>query len=335
MTYEESGKIGELIDGANRILVLQADNPDGDSLGSALALEQILGDLGKDPILYCGVDIPEYLKYMPGWDRVEKTVDGEFDLSIIVDTSSIGLFDTMEKSDLQSRLSKKPCIVLDHHIVENSVPFATVVCNKDAVSTGEVIYEIAMDLNWPLNKEAKDRIASSIMSDSLGLTSGGTKPRSIHIIGELVEAGVSLAGLENERRLLMKKSPELVKYKGELLQRIEYYDNNKIAVVTIPWEEIEKYSHAYNPSMLVIDDMRLTENTEIAIAFKVYNHGRITAKIRSNHGSGVAKQLAEHFGGGGHPYASGFRIEGESNRSYDEIKAECIKIATELLENNK
>jgi phosphoesterase RecJ-like protein len=132
----------------------------------------------------------------------------------------------------------------------------------------------------------------------------------------------------------MKKSPDLVRYKGELLQRIEYYDNNRIAIITIPWEEIERYSHSYNPSMLVIDDMRLTENTEIAIAFKVYNKGRITAKIRSNHGSGIAKALAEHFGGGGHPYASGFRIESESNKPFEEIKSECIKIATELLENN-
>jgi phosphoesterase RecJ-like protein len=163
MTYEESGKISELINDAQKIVILQADNPDGDSLGSALALEQILDILGKEPILYCGLDIPEYLKYMPGWDRVVKEIDTDFDLSIIVDTSSIGLFDTMDKTDLKSRLSKKPCIVLDHHIGENSIAFATVVCNKDAVSTGEVIYEISKDLNWHLQKnELQARLCQTV-----------------------------------------------------------------------------------------------------------------------------------------------------------------------------
>ena len=59
----ELDKIKTAIENANDILIIQADNPDGDSLGSALALEQIIGDMGKTPSLYCGVDIPYYLKF--------------------------------------------------------------------------------------------------------------------------------------------------------------------------------------------------------------------------------------------------------------------------------
>ena len=66
----ELEKIKAAIEAAQNILIIQADNPDGDSLGSALALEQILGDMGKNPSLYCGVDIPYYLKFFAGWDRV-------------------------------------------------------------------------------------------------------------------------------------------------------------------------------------------------------------------------------------------------------------------------
>ncbi len=333
MNYPESEKIGELVKAASTILILQADNPDGDSLGSALALEQILHELNKEPILYCGVDIPSYLHHMPGWDRVVKFVEKPFDLSIVVDTSSISLFNSIEKSNLTNALAKKPCIVLDHHAVESTIPFATLVCNKKAVATGEVIYEIAKDLDWPLNIQANERLASSILSDSLGLVSEGTTPRSIYIIGDLVSAGVNLAALENARRDLMRKSPELVKYKGELLQRIEFYENNRIVTVTIPWEEIEKYSHAYNPSMLVLDDMRLVEGTDIAIAFKVYNDGKITAKIRSNFGTSISGELAKHFGGGGHSYASGFKIDADKHKSIEEVKQECIKVAMELLNN--
>jgi bifunctional oligoribonuclease and PAP phosphatase NrnA len=68
--YKESKRLGEIVDAARKIVIVQADNPDADSLGSALALEHILGDLGKEPYLYCGVDMPGYLRYMSGWDRV-------------------------------------------------------------------------------------------------------------------------------------------------------------------------------------------------------------------------------------------------------------------------
>ncbi|HSW65754.1 MAG TPA: DHH family phosphoesterase [Bacillota bacterium] len=328
-SYPEAQQIHELLAAARRVVILQADNPDGDSLGSALALEQILHDMGKEPLLYCAVDIPSYLTYLPGWDRVSKDLPQQFDLGIIVDTSADSLFEHLEKDGQKGWLKAKPVIVLDHHATENTITYAQILCIKTAVATGEVIYELAKQLEWPLAKTAKEMIATAIMSDSLGLITDATTARSIHIIGELVESGVSLAALETSRRELSRKSPELVKYKGELLERIEYYADNRVACVSIPWREIEQYSPQYNPSMLVIDDMRNTIGTQVAIAFKLYNDGHMTAKIRANFGYPIAAKLAEHFGGGGHPYASGFKIT--VNRPFSEIKTECIQKATELL----
>ncbi len=327
--YEETAAIASALEHAKRVLIIQADNPDGDSLGSSLALEQILGDMGKEPLMYCGVAIPSYLTHMPGWDRVTDEIPAQFDASIIVDTSSNTLLGHLGEVD-HHFLKGKPCIILDHHPVENTIPEATIVCNKKAVATGEVIYELARQLNWPLSRETMDNIAVAILADSLGLTSDGTTARSIHIVGELVEGGVKIAELENRRRDMMRKSPELVHYKGELLKRIEYTSENRIAIIMIPWQEIERYSHAYNPSVLVLDDMRLTEGTDVAIAFKVYKDGKVTGKIRCNYGFPIGSKLAEHFGGGGHPYASGFKIT--NGRPYNEIKSECIRVAYELLE---
>jgi phosphoesterase RecJ-like protein len=327
--YPEASAIAQALKDATRVLIMQADNPDGDSLGSALALEQILGDMGKEPLMYCGVTIPSYLTHMTGWDRVGNDIPTQFDASIIVDTSSNSLFGHMGEID-HHWLKNKPCIVLDHHPVENTIPEATIICNKAAVATSEVIYELAQQLDWPLNKEAKNDLATAILSDSLGLTSGSTTARSIHIIAELVEGSVSIAELENKRREMMRKSPGIVHYKGDLLKRIEYYSDDRIATVTIPWEEIERYSHAYNPSVLVLEDMRLTEHTDIAIAFKTYKDGKVTGKIRCNHGFPIGNDLAQHFGGGGHPYASGFKVT--DGRPYNEIKSECIRVATELLD---
>ena len=330
-TYIEAEKIQAQIDSAERIVIIQADNPDGDSLGSALALEHILGEMGKQPFLYCGADIPSYLKYLPGWDRVSKELPPRFDLSIIVDTSAGSLLENLEKTGQGMWLKSKPCIVIDHHNVEATISFASVVCNHPAVATGEVVYELAQQLQWPLPMDAKNAILTAIMADSLGLMTPATSSRSIQIVSELVAGGVNIPALENMRRDMMRKSIELTRYKGELLQRIEYFADDRVATITIPWEEIQEYSPYYNPSMLVMEDMRLTTNTAIAISFKLYSDGHITAKIRANYGFPIAGKLAEHFGGGGHEYSSGFKMS-TRGRPFNEIKSECIDYAAQLLD---
>lgn len=331
--YEEAEKIKDIIAAGEVIVVVQADNPDTDSLASALALEQILGDLGKQVHLYCGVELPSYLMYLPGADRVTTELPNKFDASIIVDTSSESLLRQISKKGQRGWLASKPAIIIDHHSTDATIDFASVICNRKAVSTGELIYELAGQLGWTLNEAAREMLAISILSDSLGLMSGETTARSIHIIAELVEAGVSLPEIDAARRETLKRPPELIHYKGRLLERVEFYGDNRVAVVTIPWEEIEKYSPLFNPSMLVIDDMRLAIGTDIAIAFKVYKDGKVTAKIRSNFGKAISARLAEHFGGGGHAYAAGFKIE--DGRSYEDIKRETIEVATKLLDELK
>ncbi len=319
-----------LIESSQKIVIIQADNPDGDSLASALALEQILGDLGKEPWLYCGVNIPTYLRYLAGWDRVSDELPQQFDLSIIVDTSSETLLGKLAETAQMMWLKSKPAIVIDHHEGDQSISFATNSINESAVATGELIYEIAKQLHWPLSHSAMTMLATSIMADSRGLTTDKTSARSIHVIAELVEKGVSIPELEAARRASMRRPAELVTYKGVLLQRVEYLADNRVATVTIPWQEIEKYSHAYNPTMLVIEDMLLAENARIAIGFKQYPDGKITAKLRANYGSPIAGELAAHFGGGGHPYAAGFKIT--DGRLFSEIKSECTKLASDLLD---
>ena len=328
--YPEADQIKQVLAAAQKVVVMQADNPDGDSLASALAFEQILADLGKDVYLYCGMDMPNHLRYLPGWDRVNRDLPSQFDATIIVDTSADSLFEILNVSGQKSWVTSKPCIVIDHHATEATITFATVMCVKKAVATGEVIYELAKQLDWPLNHEAMNMLAISILSDSLGLTSEATTARSIHIIGELVEGGINLAELESERRELMRKSPDILQYKADLIKRINYSTDGRVATVIIPWEEIEQYSHEYNPSVLVLDEMRFVTGVDIAIAFKVYKDGKITGKVRCNFGKAIGRELAEHFGGGGHPYASGFKIQ--DGRAISDVKAECIELATQLLD---
>ena len=123
----------------------------------------------------------------------------------------------------------------------------------------------------------------------------------------------------------MKKSPEILAYKGELIGRIEYLLEGRFALVHIPWEDIREYSDQYNPSMLVLDEMRLVENVEVACAIKTYPDGKLTGKFRCN--TPVADVVAGYFGGGGHAYAAGFR----AYEDYDVIVRELVDATDKAL----
>jgi phosphoesterase RecJ-like protein len=331
--YDNISAIGELVAAAQRVLVIQADNPDGDSLGSSLALEHILSALGKEVYLYCGVDIPGYLKYVPGFDRVNQEFPSSFDLSIIVDASTMTLLEKIHDGGLHTTLASKPCIVLDHHaVVEKPIYYATEsIIDATRASAGELIYLLAKALTWQMPLEALEAITVSILGDTQGLSNQLASATTYMVMSEMVAAGVNRPKIEEARRELSKMPMSILQYKGRLLARTEFFHDGTIAINTIPQQEITTFSPLYNPGPLVQFDMLQTIGVKIAIVFKSYDDGKVTAAIRCNAGYGVGGELAEKFGGGGHAFAAGFKTT--DNRTFDEIKAACINQASQLLSN--
>lgn len=325
-------KIQKLVGAAKRVLVVQADNPDADSLGSALALEHILGDLGKDVYLYCGVDVPTYLRYLSGWDRVLGELPSSFDLSIIVDASTYTLFDQIEKAGQWGVLKSKPNIVLDHHAtVEKPLDFAAVsIIDPSVASTGEVIFHLSHDAGWNVTAEAAEHLMTSILGDTQGLMNDLTKASTYRVMADLTDLGANRTKLEELRREYGKMPEVIFSYKGRLIERTEFASDGRIAHVTIPQDEINEYSPLYNPGPLVQFDMLQVRGVRVCIVFKTYDDGHVTAAVRANNGNPVAGKLAEHLGGGGHDYASGFKVT--DGRNISDVRTEAIRFATELLD---
>ena len=319
-----------ILDDTKTVLILQPENPDGDSIASALALEEILGDLGKTVIIYSYVHIPDYLRYIQGVDRITDEFPSSFDATIIVDTVTASLLENTLKGEKLRAISKKPVLVLNHHPTENDLPLTQAEFyggENDAVATGEIVYDLAMKEQWDINPVAATHIVESMLADTLGLTTEAVKGENVQVVAECLKLGASMADIDKRRREYMKKSQKIVTYKGVLLQRIEYLCSGKLGFIHIPWEETQEYSPHYNPSMLAIEELRNTEGVELSVALKTYPDGKITGKIRANN-LPLAGDLAAHFGGGGHAYAAGFKT---TEWKYEELKAELIKKATELL----
>ncbi len=330
---DKSGEIAKLVNAANKIIVIQADNPDGDSLGSAIALEQILHELGKEPFLYCAVDMPDYLKHLGGWDRVSKDIPKVFDLSIIVDTSSSSLLEKLDTSAMHGWVASRPVIVLDHHAdVECDIDYATLVLNEPNMSsTGELVFKLAKDLKWPFNIQACEALAVSVLADTMGLSNSSTTSTTYRVMADLVDAGVDRPKLEEARKLLSKMPETIFRFKGELIKRVEFFENNQIGMVAVNQAEINKYSPLYNPGPLMHNDILQVESVLVSIFFKVYNSGRITGAIRCAPNCGIADQLAKQFGGDGHKFSAGFKIEGVE---INEVKKKTVDLAARLLKGN-
>ncbi|HMI09627.1 MAG TPA: DHH family phosphoesterase [Candidatus Saccharimonadales bacterium] len=316
----------ELINAAKKIVVIQAENPDGDSLGSSLALEEILGDLGKEVSLYCPVEIPKYLRYINGWDRIVMDFDTKADLAIIVDTSAdVLITKVLETRGVRHFLESHPVLVIDHHTTDSNLSFNHTMLSKEAVATSEIIHSLAEENKWTMSEQAAENMLVAILSDSLGFTTQNVSATTLLIASKLVELGAVPSKIEARRREFMKKSPEILAYKGELIKRIEYLLDGKLAIVHIPWEDIQAYSDQYNPSVLVLDEMRLVLGVEIGVAIKTYPDGKITGKLRAN--VPIAEEVAGFFGGGGHKYAAGFR----AYEDYDTIISELVTATDKAL----
>ena len=314
----------------NHLCIVQAENPDGDSLGSALALDYLISSINPNAeiSLYCPVNIPKYLHYFPDWSRVEIDFGWKADGIIIVDTAStILLSKLLEDSAIKNKLYTLPVFVLDHHETEDDLDFPHTSIIEPLPACCDLIYKIANEENLEINENIAKNLIYGILSDTLGLTSNSTSPETFRHIADLLDKGnLDISTLEEARREFMKKSPRILDYKADLIKRVEYSLDGSLATVHIPWEDIEEFSDEYNPNVLILEELRLVEGVEVAVAIKTYPDGKLTGKIRS--AKPIADKIAGFYGGGGHPYAAGFRTY---DISYDDCLRDLVSIVPNLL----
>lgn len=320
-------KFRDFLADKERLCILQAENPDGDSLGSSLALVEILEAAGKTVTQYCPVNIPKYLHYFTGWDLVSGDFDFAADGYILVDTASNVLISKLlDDPAIKNRLFGAPVFVIDHHEAADDLTFTHELICETRPACCQVIFELAQALQLKINPAAASALMAGIASDTLGLTSQTMTADTFRVMAQLTELGADIASIEEARREFMKKSRRILAYKGELISRIEYYLDGKLAVVHIPWDDIREYSDEYNPGVLIIEEMKMVTGVEVAVAVKTYPDGKVTGKIRTS--APIADTLAGFWGGGGHLYASGFRTY---DTSYDEVVHDLVQEVERLL----
>ena len=312
-------ELGRLVDEAKTILLLQPDKPDGDSLGSMLALEEIFGDMGKTTHMFTGGRVESYLSHMPGWDRVSNDWPEKYDLAILVD-SAVPDQSARMLSAHHPALRKHPFVIIDHHGGHEIIDGATMaMVDPKAAATSEVLYKIAKTLKWPLNERACQRLVSSLFADTLNLTTPSVTTKTVEIFAALVKQGnVDVSALHRAFRESAATDPDLLVIKGRLLEAVEFFADGQIALIVAPQEIVKEYRHRTSLSALVMLDILWARGVKVAAVMSDYGT-IIRTSVRAR--EPIAAKVATELGGGGHPMAAAF---GDDKTPLEELKTKLV-----------
>lgn len=292
-----------LLQQSERPLLISHPRPDGDTIGSTLALRLALRELGKDPIIACVHPLGENLAYLPGADQYRETLpeDVEIDLVVVVDMSDLKRTGGLYRDGWRNRI---PLLVIDHHATNEAFGDVNLV---DPTAAATVLPMI--DLLEMLGVEIRDDLATcllvGLLTDTRGLRTQSTSPDVLRTVGMLIEAG-------GDYMKVMQKTLDSVPYTkmrgwGMALNRLRL--NEHVAWTTFPLSEKEALDISDHADLDLGNLLSRVAEAKVTAAFVEMRDGTVKISFRARPGYDVAA-VAKSLGGGGHRLASGCSIEG-------------------------
>lgn len=307
-------KFDEVVKNSKNILIISHVNPDGDTLGTMCALRSaIYTQYKKKPEMLILSKIPKIYEFLPNI-REAKTLDTidksrEYDLVIAVDVASLDRI-----IDAQILFNKaKFTINLDHHGTNNNYGDLAIV-QPELSSTGEVLYKILKELNWPIKDKNLDTaisIYTAVLTDTGSFRFENTSADVFKIAAELTEMGINPKELY--KKCYESKSKEIVLFQGYCVGKATFADGNKIAYTTVYKKDMEKYSVGDDATDGIAEALRAISTTEVSFVVKEVDAKICKISMRSKN-LDVAK-ICSIFGGGGHRFAAGCTIKASCEES--------------------
>jgi len=299
-------KVVERIKKAKTIIIFHHVAPDGDGLGSTLALREMVSQLDNVQKLDAVTTgkIPDLYKFLPGIEYLKKTNDESlhqnYELAITLDCACKDrLGDATELFN-----NAKSSINIDHHVSDDG--FADIDwIDPKASATGEVLFDLIKPLGAELTENIAINLYTAILTDTGGFKFENTKAKTFKICSELLEAGANPVKIYNE--CYESKPLVMVKLHARAIDNAIYLENNEIVYTKITRKLLEELNANDDHIDGITEALRQVDSVKIALAFKETTRGATKVSFRSN-GINVC-EIASFFGGGGHNLASGCLIE--------------------------
>lgn len=305
-------QVVQLIEQKQRFMITSHVRPDGDGLGSGLALSWMLRALNKEGDVVLRDRVPPAYRVLPGSDLVvvQDDVAEKYDAAFIIECSDV------DRPGLPG-LKDQFVVNIDHH--STTVPFGDINwIDSTAAAVGEMIYNLCKALGVEVTKEIAECIYTALLTDTGSFHFSNTTERTLKIASELVRRGVEPARISEA--LFYSNSFAKVRLLGLVLSNIERDESGRIAWIKMDRATMYEADACEEDSDGIVNHALSICNVEAVAFFKELSRGVYRISLRSKGRNNVAK-VAELFGGGGHRNAAGCRIEGD----FEEVKRRIIE----------
>lgn len=315
-------EIGEAVAAASRIGVISHRRPDGDAIGSTIAVVDALEALGKTVIAINDDGVPESLRFLPGSEKVRTPaeLDGEAEVDLVIALDSAGKDRIGDES--WGLFSHAPTLVnIDHHASNDHFGDLNYV---DVVSpaTGQIVFEILTELGWAITEAARDNLYVAISTDTGSFRYPNTTATTYRIAAELIGRGLDLGWIN---QMIYETYPaRRVFALRELLEELELHCNGRAVCTKLNQETIDRLEIEPGDTEGLIDVIRSIDSVIVAVSFEDMPDGKIRVSARSKSDSADVGKICAQFGGGGHKLAAGTRMKGPINEAAERF-LEAVK----------
>ncbi len=280
-------------------LIYTHANPDGDTLGSSVALALILRKLGKEAYIFSVDGIPNKLSFIPNEGLFVATEDEKSHLTrVSVDVAGPMMLGTAQNKSFD--------LSIDHHKV-NTIDCERLLVFADRIACGEIIFMLMDELGVEIDKDIAIALYSAISSDSGGFRYEATKPETYIMAAKCLETGIDFA--EINRRLFESKSLSQVALTKAAYKNLELLCDGKFAIVAVSPQEVKEIG-AIETDFDCINSIPREIAGVLASAVIRQKPDGVKVSLRSNANIDVA-DIAQTQGGGGHYHAAGFTHNGD------------------------
>jgi len=298
-------KAKELIEQAKDVTIACHINPDGDCIGSMLALGLALEKAGKKVRMISPDGVPKRYRFLEGADRVQRTAKKAPELAVAVDCGNKDLlgrsFDIFRRA--------KNTIEIDHHEIRE--PFADVqMVDPDAAAVGEQIQLLLDKLHIEVDRAIAENILTSIIVETNSFRLPCVRPFTFELCARLARAGVDFYALADN--VYWANTKEIALLSGICLSRCKFKSSGRIVWSIVRKKDFDKVKGRDEDVDAVADEMRAIRGVKIAVLFREQRKGRLRVSLRSKHHINVAR-VALLYGGGGHADVAGCYIPNKAS----------------------
>ena len=302
----------EKIKTSTRSVVFSHQNPDGDTLGSMLALGALLKKSGHSVDHIISDPVPEIYKFLPYTDLVcrpdDSNIQKKHDLAFSLDCGSLKRLGKAKEIWLEAQTT----INIDHHISNENFGKINLI-EAEAVSTGQVVYELAKALNLKITKEIATLLYTTLLTDTGCFSNSKTNASALVWGAELIKLGAEHENIY--RKAFLEKPFKAIKLFGSALSDINSIEDGQILWTYIDKDMMKNLSATGEDTEDIVDYMMRTKEVLVGVFFRE-DESEIKVSLRSNTDNVDVSKIAMSMGGGGHKKAAGINIK----KSFSEVK---------------